>query len=42
VAAVDEENRPSLRAFEKAGFRYVRDVEEDGRPHRLLRLGRGA
>jgi aminoglycoside 6'-N-acetyltransferase len=41
VAAVDEENRPSLRAFEKAGFRYVRDVEEDGRPHRLLRLGRG-
>jgi aminoglycoside 6'-N-acetyltransferase len=42
VAAVDEENRPSLRAFEKAGFRYVRDVEEDGRPHRLLRLDRGA
>jgi aminoglycoside 6'-N-acetyltransferase len=42
VAAVDEENRPSLRAFEKAGFRYVRDVEEDGRPHRLLRLDRRA
>jgi aminoglycoside 6'-N-acetyltransferase len=41
VAAVDEENRRSWRAFEKAGFRYVRDVEEDGRPHRLMRLDRG-
>ena len=41
VAAVDEENRRSWRAFEKAGFRRVRDVEEDGRPHRLLRLDRG-
>jgi aminoglycoside 6'-N-acetyltransferase len=40
VAAVDEENRPSWRAFEKAGFRYVRDVEEEGRPHRLMRLDR--
>jgi aminoglycoside 6'-N-acetyltransferase len=40
VAAVDEANRRSWRAFEKAGFRYVRDVEEDGRPHRLLRLDR--
>ncbi|HZT16206.1 MAG TPA: GNAT family N-acetyltransferase [Gaiellaceae bacterium] len=40
VAAVDEENRPSWRAFEKAGFRHVRDVEENGRPHRLLRLDR--
>jgi aminoglycoside 6'-N-acetyltransferase len=40
VAAVDEANRRSLRAFEKAGFRSVRDVEEDGRPHRLLRLDR--
>jgi aminoglycoside 6'-N-acetyltransferase len=40
VAAVDEENRSSWRAFEKAGFRYVRDVEEDGRPHRLMRLDR--
>lgn len=38
VATVDEENRRSWRAFEKAGFRHVRDVEEDGRPHRLLRL----
>ena len=40
VAAVDEENRRSWRAFEKAGFRRVRDVEEDGRPHRLMRLDR--
>jgi aminoglycoside 6'-N-acetyltransferase len=40
VAAVDAENRRSLRAFAKAGFLYVRDVEEDGRPHRLLRFDR--
>jgi aminoglycoside 6'-N-acetyltransferase len=40
VAAVDEENRRSWRAFEKAGFRYERDVVEDGRPHRLMRLER--
>jgi len=40
VAAVDEQNRSSWRAFEKAGFRYVRDVEEEGRPHRLMRLDR--
>jgi aminoglycoside 6'-N-acetyltransferase len=40
VAAVDEANRRSWRAFEKAGFRYERDVEEDGRPHRLMRLDR--
>jgi aminoglycoside 6'-N-acetyltransferase len=40
VAAVDEANRRSWRAFEKAGFRYVRDVEEEGRPHRLLRVDR--
>jgi len=40
VAAVDEANRRSWRAFEKAGFRYVRDVEEEGRPHRLMRLDR--
>ena len=40
VAAVDEANRRSWRAFEKAGFRYIRDVEEDGRPHRLMRLDR--
>jgi aminoglycoside 6'-N-acetyltransferase len=40
VAAVDEANRSSWRAFEKAGFRYLRDVEEEGRPHRLMRLDR--
>ena len=45
VAAVEEGNRRSWRAFEKAGFRHVRDVDEEGRPHRLMRLerpGRGA
>jgi len=40
VATVEEANRRSWRAFEKAGFRHVRDVEEDGVPHRLLRLER--
>ena len=40
VATVEEPNRRSWRAFEKAGFRYVRDVEEDGLPHRLMRLDR--
>jgi aminoglycoside 6'-N-acetyltransferase len=40
VASVDEENRPSSRAFETAGFRHVRDVEEEGRSHRLMRRDR--
>ena len=40
VATVEEPNRRSWRAFEKAGFRHVRDVVEDGLPHRLLRLDR--
>jgi aminoglycoside 6'-N-acetyltransferase len=40
VATVEEPNRRSWRAFEKAGFRHVRDVEEDGLPHRLMRLDR--
>jgi RimJ/RimL family protein N-acetyltransferase len=40
VATVEEENRRSWRAFEKAGFRHERDVEEDGLPHRLMRLDR--
>jgi aminoglycoside 6'-N-acetyltransferase len=40
VATVEEPNRRSWRAFEKAGFRHVRDVEEDGVPHRLMRLDR--
>lgn len=42
VATVEEANRRSWRAFEKAGFLHVRDVEEDGLPHRLLRLDRPA
>jgi aminoglycoside 6'-N-acetyltransferase len=40
VATVEEGNRRSWRAFEKAGFRHVRDVEEEGLPHRLMRLDR--
>jgi aminoglycoside 6'-N-acetyltransferase len=40
VATVEEGNERSWRAFEKAGFRRVRDVEEEGRPHRLMRLER--
>jgi RimJ/RimL family protein N-acetyltransferase len=39
-ATVEEENRRSWRAFEKAGFAHVRDVEEDGLPHRLMRRDR--
>jgi aminoglycoside 6'-N-acetyltransferase len=40
VATVEEANRRSWRAFEKAGFRHVRDVIEDGLPNRLMRLDR--
>jgi aminoglycoside 6'-N-acetyltransferase len=40
VATVEDANRRSWRAFEKAGFRHVRDVDEDGLPHRLMRLER--
>jgi RimJ/RimL family protein N-acetyltransferase len=40
VATVEEANRRSWRAFEKAGFKHVRDVEEDGLRHRLMRLER--
>ena len=40
VATVEEANHRSWRAFEKAGFRHVRDVDEDGLPHRLMRLER--
>lgn len=40
VATVEEANRRSWRAFEKAGFRHVGDVEEEGLPHRLMRLDR--
>lgn len=40
VATVEEGNSRSWRAFEKAGFRHARDVEENGLPHRLMRLDR--
>ena len=40
-ALVEVGNRRSWRAFEKAGFRHVGDVEENGLPHRLMRLDRG-
>jgi aminoglycoside 6'-N-acetyltransferase len=40
IAGVDVENEASLRAFAKAGFTAVRDYEEEGRPHRLLRRER--
>jgi len=39
LALVDEENPRSWRAFEKAGFRHAGDVEEEGRPHRVMRIG---
>lgn len=41
IATVEEANRRSWRAFEKAGFQHVGDVEEDGEPHRLMRFDRG-
>lgn len=40
VATVEEGNRRSWRAFEKAGFQHARNVEEEGLPHRLMRLDR--
>jgi RimJ/RimL family protein N-acetyltransferase len=40
VAGVEPGNARSLRAFEKVGFRFAFDYEEEGRPHRLLRLER--
>ena len=40
IATVEEANRRSWRAFEKAGFAHARDVVEEGLPHRLLRLVR--
>jgi len=40
-ALVEVGNRRSWRAFEKAGFRHVGDVEENGLPHRLMRRDRG-
>ncbi|MDX6467557.1 MAG: hypothetical protein QOI27_2597 [Gaiellaceae bacterium] len=40
VAGIEPANTRSLRAFEKAGFRVAFDYEEEGRPHRLVRLER--
>lgn len=40
VAGVEVGNDRSLRAFAKAGFTPVRDYEEEGRPHRLVRRDR--
>ncbi|MGZ4400008.1 MAG: GNAT family N-acetyltransferase [Gaiellaceae bacterium] len=42
VADPDSENAASIRAFEKAGFRRVREFidPEDGRTHALMRLDR--
>jgi len=40
IAGVEIGNERSLRAFEKAGFVAVRDYEEEGRPHRLVRRDR--
>jgi len=40
IATVEEPNRRSWRAFEKAGFVHVRDVVEEGLPNRLMRLDR--
>jgi aminoglycoside 6'-N-acetyltransferase len=40
VAGVEPGNTRSLRAFEKAGFAAGGLYEEEGRPHRLMRLER--
>jgi aminoglycoside 6'-N-acetyltransferase len=39
-AAPHRDNRRSWRAFEKAGFSYLRDVVDGGHPGRLYRLAR--
>jgi RimJ/RimL family protein N-acetyltransferase len=40
VAGPDVRNVASIRAFEKAGFRAVKEFVEDGEPHTLLRRER--
>jgi RimJ/RimL family protein N-acetyltransferase len=42
VADPDAENVASIRAFEKAGYRVVRELVDpsDGRPHALVRIDR--
>ena len=40
IAGPETTNPASIRAFEKAGFRVVRDFIEDGKPHTLVRRDR--
>ena len=40
IAGPDTRNTASIRAFEKAGFRTVKEFVEDGEPHTLVRRDR--
>ena len=40
VASPDVENAASIRAFEKAGFRPVREILDEGRPGLLMSIDR--
>jgi RimJ/RimL family protein N-acetyltransferase len=40
IAGPDARNAASIRAFEKAGFRLVKQFVEDGEPHTLVRRDR--
>ena len=40
IAGPEATNAVSIRAFEKAGFRIVRDFIEEGKPHTLVRRDR--
>jgi aminoglycoside 6'-N-acetyltransferase-1b/aminoglycoside 6'-N-acetyltransferase-2 len=40
IAGPEATNAASIRAFEKAGFRVIRDFVEDGKPHTLVRRDR--
>jgi len=40
IAGPEAGNSASVRAFEKAGFRVVKEFVEDGEPHALLRRDR--
>jgi aminoglycoside 6'-N-acetyltransferase len=40
IAGPDARNAASIRAFEKAGFRIVKEFVEDGEPHALVRRDR--
>ena len=41
IAGPNKRNAASVRAFEKAGFRVVREFHEDDEPHVLVRRERG-